>query len=321
MNENVILKALKNIKLQEMVPLATYSTLKVGGPARFLLSPNSIEELALIQRLCLEYEIPWHMLSGGSNSLFSDSGFPGIVIKLGPYFEAMTHHEKENAITVGAAASYAKLTKLSVGIGIESSVGWSGVPGLVGGALRMNAGTRLGEIGDVVHEIYGTQNGKECLFTRDDFKFSYRSNSMPNDVIITGARLIYEKDLLKPSDTLLEKVHEYRLKRKQTQPTINSLGSFFKNPYPLFAAQLIESCQLKGLQYGGAQISSLHANFIINKGGATANEILYIGSTAQEAVFKQYGVALQPEIHMVGDFEHAPSILAQRFISSSKTQF
>ncbi len=320
MNESVVLNSLKGLFLQEKIALSAYSTLKVGGPARFLAMPNSLDELILIQRLCLEYGIPWHMLSGGSNTLFSDKGFDGIVIKLGPFFETITHNSNEDTIIVGAAASYAKLTKLAVEIGIESSVGWSGIPGLVGGALRMNAGTRMGEIGDVVDEIYGFQNGRECSFKRSDLAFAYRSNSLPKDVIIIGARLSYQKDLLKSNEILLQKVQEYRLKRKQTQPIINSLGSFFKNPYPLFAAQLIESCQLKGLQYGGAQISSLHANFIINKGGATANEILYIGSAAQDAVFKQYGVVLQPEIRMVGDFKDAPSILPQRFSSSSKEQ-
>ncbi len=304
---------LKRIDAQEQVPLMAFSTLKVGGPARFFATANSIEEVALLQKACLEYDIPLHIVSGGSNTLFSDDGFNGLVIKLGPTFETIEHHPQSSLLQVGAAASFAKVTKLCVSLGIESSVGWSGIPGLMGGALRMNAGTRMGEISDVVSEIHGVKEGKEIIFKRESLEFSYRSNNLPSDIIITKAHLVYEKELLKPSDILSQKVQEYRLKRKQTQPIINSLGSFFKNPYPLFAAQLIESCHLKGLQYGGAQISSLHANFIINNGGAKANEILYIGSTAQEAVFNKFGVVLQPEVRMVGDFKHAPSISPSRF--------
>lgn len=313
-------QVLKQVEAREHVPLATFSTLKVGGSARFLVTPNSLHELALVQLACLEHGVKLHILSGGSNSLFSDTGFDGVVIKLGPSFEQVLHTPKNSMLDVGAAASFAKVTKLAVGIGIESAVGWSGIPGLMGGALRMNAGTRLGEIGDAIYEIRGLIKGQEIIFERKELEFSYRSNNLPSDIIITGARLVYEKELLKPSDILNQKVQEYRLKRKQTQPTINSLGSFFKNPYPLFAAQLIESCHLKGLQYGGAQISSLHANFIINNGGAKANDILYIGSAAQEAVFNKFGVVLQPEVRLVGDFNHAASIAPTRFSEPTNKQ-
>lgn len=299
---------------REFVPLAPFSTLKIGGPARFFIEPHTLEDVVLIQKVCLEHEIPLHIVSGGSNTLFSDAGFQGVVMKLGASFDHIKIHKDKNTLVVGAAASYAKVTKLALSLGIESAVGWSGIPGLIGGALRMNAGTRMGEIGDVVDELYVVYQGREVIFTRKELDFSYRSNNLPKDSIITGAQLSFQKDLLKPTDELLEKVQEYRRRRKQTQPTINSLGSFFKNPYPLFAAQLIESCHLKGLQYRGAQISSLHANFIINNGGAKANDILHIGSTAQQMVFDRFFVALQPEVRLVGDFDGAPSIDPSRLI-------
>lgn len=309
-----ILKILTQMGAQEFVPLAQFSTLKIGGPARIFIEPNTLEDVALIQKTCLDNEIPLHILSGGSNTLFSDAGFQGVVIKLGPGFDSITENKDTNTLKVGAAASYARVTKLALSLGIESAVGWSGIPGLIGGALRMNAGTRMGEIGDVVNELYGVHQGREVIFTRKELEFSYRSNNLPKDIIITGAQLSYQKELLKPVDELFVKVQEYRQRRKQTQPIINSLGSFFKNPYPLFAAQLIESCQLKGLQYKGAQISSLHANFIINNGGAKANDILHIGSTAQQMVFDRFFVALQPEVRLVGDFDGAPSINPARLI-------
>ncbi|MCA9508398.1 MAG: UDP-N-acetylmuramate dehydrogenase [Myxococcales bacterium] len=307
---------LDKLSAKREVALAPFSTLKVGGPARFFVEARNNEELALLQKACLEHNLPLHILSGGSNTLFSDNGFDGLVIKLGSQFDFLHCDKKNQALLVGAATSYAKVTKQALLIGIDSAVGWSGIPGLIGGALRMNAGTSMGEIGDVVDEIYAVQNGEKVIFTGKDLKFSYRSNNLPKDIIITGARLKYKEESLKSSEVLLQKVQEYRLKRKKTQPIINSLGSFFKNPYPLFAAQLIESCQLKGLQYQQAQISSLHANFIINNGGAKANDILYIGSTAQQKVFEQHSVALQPEILLVGNFKDSPSIDPKRFFNA-----
>lgn len=288
------------LNAKEGVPLARYSTLRVGGMAQYLVEPNSLEEVATIQLLCLEHGLPWHILSGGSNTLFADDGFLGVVIKLGPAFDSITI--KEGALKVGASTSYAKVTKVAIGLGWSKALGWCGTPGLVGGAIRMNAGTRVGEIKDAILSVTGVQNGQIISFDKNELEFSYRKSNLPKDLIICQAELSVDKEAIEPQKELLPKVAEYREKRRKTQPAINSLGSFFKNPSPQFAGQLIEQCGLKGFQYKDAQISPLHANFIINNKNASASDILHIANIAQKTVLERFGIMLEPEVRMVGQF-------------------
>lgn len=287
------------LSVAENVTLARFSTLKVGGPARYFVMPTNAEEICTIQRIASDYGVPLHILSGGSNTLFSDEGFGGIVVKLSSHFDFI-EVVNERYLNVGAATSYAKITKLAISLGWAHAVGWSGTPGLVGGALRMNAGTRMGEIKDAFFSLNAIHLGEDRVWQQHDVSFSYRKCSLPYDAIIYKASLAYPEHLVEPKTKLEHQAKEYREKRRISQPATNSLGSFFKNPYPLFAAKLIEERNLKGLVYQGAQISPLHANFIVNTGGATARDILYIASVAQKAVFEHTGVMLVPEIRMVG---------------------
>jgi UDP-N-acetylmuramate dehydrogenase len=188
-------------------------------------------------------------------------------------------------------------------LGWSHAVGWSGTPGLIGGAVRMNAGTRLGELKDAFARAYIIHNSNKVIFEKKDILFNYRSSSFPNNSIITKIDLIYDYEYLKPVAELLNQAHEYRLKRRASQPSTASLGSFFTNPYPHFAAQLIESCNMKGYSYKSAQISPLHANFIINNGHASAADILSLAHAAQKAVREKFGVILKPEVKFVGIFE------------------
>lgn len=301
------------IDIKKDILLAPFSTLKVGGAAQYFLTPNSVQEIALIQKACFEYGMPLHILSGGSNTLFSDQGFRGVVLKLGPSFDEITVDEQNLTITAKAGSSFAKLTKIATGLGFAPAVGFSGVPGLVGGATRMNAGTKLGELGEVIEEVYGVFKGEYICLNKKELLFSYRHVNLPKDFIVEKIKISYPKNLLQDPNHLKTLVSAYKLKRKETQPTINSLGSFFKNPYPLFAAKLIENCHLKGLEYNKAAISSLHANFIINLGGASAKDILHLAALAQQKVFKNFGVVLHPEARMVGDFSDCASINPNNF--------
>lgn len=299
---NALLALLKKLGAQSDVPLGPFSTLKVGGRARFFAVCQSEADLGMLQVACREHLTNIHVMSGGSNTLFSDQGFDGVVIKLGSSFDYIKLDNTGLKLTTGAASSFAKVTKTAVALGWAHAVGWSGTPGLIGGALRMNAGTRLGEIKDACLRVYGVHNGKSVVFEQKDIKFGYRHSDLPVELIITGADLAYDKSQLKPVSDLLKQVQEYRVKRKASQPSTASAGSFFKNPYPLYAAQLIENCNIKGSSYKSAQISPVHANFIINNGGATAQDILHIAGAAQKAVWDKFGVMLKPEIRMVGHF-------------------
>jgi UDP-N-acetylmuramate dehydrogenase len=287
---------------RENVALAQYSTVKVGGPARYFLVPHTMTEIKNIQNACLEYGTHLHILSGGSNTLFSDDGFDGVVVKLGSVFDFIEVSNHGLHLNIGAATSFAKVAKLAQSFGWAAAVGWYGIPGLIGGAIRMNAGTQMGEIKDAIAFIHGIMNGQEIIFEKKDIEFGYRHTNLPDDLLICKAQFSYDRCLLEPTANLIAKTQEYRLKRRLTQPTNNSLGSFFKNPYPSFAAQLIEKCNLKGLRYKGAQISPLHANFIVNNGGAFASDILHVASIAQKTVFDRFGITLQPEVRMVGTF-------------------
>jgi UDP-N-acetylmuramate dehydrogenase len=309
-------KALAGISVREHVPLASLSTLKVGGHTPFLLMPKSDDEIARVQNFAAENDMALHVVSGGSNTLFSDDGFPGLIVKLAPTYDSIAADEKNLALSVGAATSFAKVTKLACSWGMTRALGWCGTPGLIGGAARMNAGTRMGEIKDAITRVHGLLHGKEICFLKDQIEFAYRKTSLPRDLIITRVDLA-AGELVEDRDELNTKVQEYRRRRRQTQPSINSLGSFFKNPYPHFAAQLIEKCNLKGLEYRGAQISPLHANFIVNNGGASADDILYIASIAQQRVFDQFGIVLSPEVRMVGSFRRDLPLTAQASTTSS----
>jgi UDP-N-acetylmuramate dehydrogenase len=288
------------LNAKENIPLSSFSTLRVGGPARYFVEPNSLKDLAELQKALLEHEIPTHILSGGSNTLFSDHGFNGVVIKLGRAFDEIKHVGKN--LEVSAATSFAKTTKLALGLGWSKALGWCGTPGLIGGALRMNAGTRMGEIKDALLSITGINNGEVITLNKAQIEYSYRKSNLPKDFIICQALLGVDSDEIESQESLTPKIIEYKNKRRKTQPSINSLGSFFKNPYPMFAGQLIEQCGLKGLEYQGAQISPLHANFIINNKNASADDIIKLANIAQKTVFDKFGVSLEPEVRMVGGF-------------------
>lgn len=302
MNNYALSQLLKKVNAKTDVLLSQFSTMKIGGAAKYFCLINSINDLRDIQKASHEHNIPMHVIGGCSNTLFSDNGFNGIILKLGPSFDFI-NNTSQLSLKVGAATSYAKVTKLAISMGWLHAVGWCGTPGVVGGAIRMNAGTKMGVIQDAIGTIKGVCDGEIKTYSKNEINFSYRSNDLPKNLIICEAELNYPSDQIRPVDELNQKANEYRRKRRATQPSINSLGSFFVNPYPAFAAQLIESCGLKGLRYNSAQISPLHANFIINTGGAKANDVLHLAFMVQQKVFDTCGILLKPEIKLVGDFD------------------
>jgi UDP-N-acetylmuramate dehydrogenase len=291
---------LKSLNAERDVLLARFSTLKVGGLAKFFICPKNKQEIADIDRACFEYGLPLHILSGGSNTLFSDEGFDGVVIKLDKSFDFIRCEHDGLSMIIGSATPLAKVTKIAMQQGWNIAVGLSGIPGLTGGAVFMNAGTKMGEIGDIVTQVHGILHGQEISIKSTDIQFNYRNTNLPKELILTEVELHVGQSDIGSALEIEKKVHEYRNIRRLTQPTNNSLGSFFKNPYPLYAAQLIEKCNLKGLSCNGAQVSLLHANFIINNGNASASDILYIANIIQKRVYEEYGIVLSPEVKLVG---------------------
>jgi UDP-N-acetylmuramate dehydrogenase len=253
-----IKQLLYKLNAQENVSLAPFSTMKVGGKTKFFVVISNSINLCELDRALKEHEYKKHILSGGSNTLFSDQDFLGVVIKLDNSFNYIKPINSQE-FEVGASTSYAKLTKLFLSLGEARALGWLGTPGLVGGALRMNAGSSLGVIGDVVESITGVLDGQEITFYKKDLVYSYRTSNLPQNFIITKAHL--KTSSIVNKESLLIKAQELKQKRLLTQPRNSSLGSFFKNPLPLFAGKLIENAGLKGFSIGDAQVSSIHANF------------------------------------------------------------
>jgi UDP-N-acetylmuramate dehydrogenase len=177
---------------------------------------------------------------------------------------------------------------------------------LVGGALKMNAGGRMGEIGDVVHTVRAVSPEGFHRFSHEECGFRYRNSAFPSDAILTFAELHCPKADRNLAPSLTEKARELVVRRKKTQPKQRSAGSMFKNPPGDFAGRLIEACGLKGTRIGDAQISEVHANFFVNLGHASAQDLHQLSQLARETVFKQFAIVLEYEVKVVGEgFSHA----------------
>jgi UDP-N-acetylmuramate dehydrogenase len=271
----------KRVKIEE--PLAPYTTFKIGGPADLIYKAKTTDELVRAAKLARELEIPFFILGGGSNILVSDEGFRGLVIKLGN----MRYKIQDTRIITDAGVKLGQLVDLTVKeslSGLEFAVG---IPGTVGGAVRGNAGAWQQMIGNKVSrvKILNRQNKIEWIFPKDCY-FSYRqSRFKKNGEIVLGAELILEKGNLLE---IKKKISENRAKRHY-QPKEPSAGCIFINPKPDSAGRM-----------NAAQISSQHANFIVNLGKAKAKNVVQLIKLAKKEVKKKFGVDLKEEICLVG---------------------
>ncbi|MEM7494831.1 MAG: UDP-N-acetylmuramate dehydrogenase [Myxococcota bacterium] len=296
---------LESIEHHTNFPLARATTFRIGGPADVLARPNTVEELARVMAVARDHGIPVFILGGGSNILVSDQGFAGIAIQLKGELTQIQVRDDGREIVAGAGAPYPALTRAALRLGWPSAVGWMGTPGQVGGALRMNAGSRLGEIGDVVHEVEGILHGEPRAVSRSDITFAYRDSSLSEMDVITHARLRGEPGDESQVRDCQQRAREQVRARFTRQPKGPSAGSVFRNPLGDFAGRLIEACNLKGTRVGGAQVSPVHANFIVNTGGAAAQDVYRLSREIQRIVHENSGVMLQYELRFVGDFDSA----------------
>lgn len=283
-------------------PLAKYTTFALGGPADILALPRNEEELLHTLKVAHKHEVPVFILGGGSNIVISDAGIRGMVITLDGDFNKMEVQDSGREIHVGTAVPYPTLTKQALDLGWQSALGWTGTPGQVGGALIMNAGTRLGEIGDTVVRVFAVDNEKVLSFEKNDIGFEYRKTSFPKDIVLTKAILRYEHPHPEKGPELRAQAKEMLLKRKSTQPKSRCAGSIFKNPLGDFAGRLIESCGLKGTTIGGAQVSEVHANFLVNMGNATAQDVYHLANHVKSVVKEKTGTKLEFEVKFIGSF-------------------
>jgi UDP-N-acetylmuramate dehydrogenase len=281
-------------------PLAPYTSWKIGGPADALVTVATQAELADVMRLCLRRKLPWWVVGAGSNVLVGDGGVRGIVIRLAGDFAAVEVHPENGNVVVeaGGSAGMALVTAKAASAGAAGVGSLAGIPGTVGGSLRMNAGTDR-EIGDFVRHVW-VQSPSRPEPHSVSVRYLYRHSTLERDVVVSQVTLVFpcadSRDVRQEMQTRL-------VRRKATQPiALPNAGSCFRNPDGGKAAVLIESVGAKGWREGGAEVSSLHANFINNVGGATARDVATLLARIRGAVLDRCGIELQLEVHLVGVF-------------------
>jgi UDP-N-acetylmuramate dehydrogenase len=280
------------------VSMKNYTSFKVGGPAELFLSPEDAGQTAKLVRFCEKEEIPVFVLGKGSNLLVSDRGIKGAVIYTGK--QCGISLVNENTVRAQSGASLAQLCTFALENSLSGLEFAYGIPGTVGGAVFMNAGAYGGEMKDVLlNSEYVSTDGTSGELDNEAMELSYRHSAYENsNLVITAASV-----RLAPADRneIKSTMNDILARRKEKQPLeYPSAGSTFKRPEGNFAGALIEQCGLKGVSVGGAQVSEKHAGFIINRGGATAADILSLIKHVQARVKAQTGVSLETEIRLIG---------------------
>lgn len=281
------------------VPLSKYTTWKIGGPADLFVEPRGKEALAQTIKLLYEYRLPWLCMGRGSNMLVMDKGVRGVVIHLA---EGLDYASREGDFLVaGGAYSFIKLAVLAGKEGLTGLEFAGGIPGTVGGAVYMNAGahgsdvSRIFESADIVLDT-----GELVTYRVDDMQYAYRHSVLHGRLgIVAEARFRLEHGDRKEIAAVLA---SYKERRLRTQPFSSACaGSVFRNPPGDYSARLIEEAGLKGMRAGGAEVSTQHANFIVNTGQATAHDVLTLMKRIQESILTTYGIELIPEVMVVGE--------------------
>jgi UDP-N-acetylmuramate dehydrogenase len=293
-------------KVQWDVDMSDYSTLRAGGRAAALVTVEDFEELRSILCLLKQEEIRCLVIGRGSNILVSDKGYPGVIIRLKGSLKGIRQENETLAagkviVKVGAGCNMAALLSWCTGQGLSGLEFMTGIPGSVGGAVRMNAGAWGAAIGELLHEVELIDfSGCSRRVSKSGLTLSYRDlalkeGAMEQMVIVRAGFVLAEDDI----EEIKKRSRSYLERRQGKQPAgVASAGSFFKNPAGDSAGRLIEAAGLKGTGCGQAMVSPVHANFIVNTGGASATDIIELMQLVQQQVFRQFGVHLEPEVRI-----------------------
>lgn len=279
-------------------PLSKLTTFRLGGPADIVIFPGSEEEAQKALALCNENGTPYIVLGNGSNIIAGDKGFRGAVIVIGPKLSLLEING--NTIKAGAGIALAKLSREAMANSLMGLEWAGGIPGALGGACAMNAGAYGSCMADVIKSVRYIENGIIVEENIEKSEFGYRQSpyTAPRRVVL-GATL----ELVADDGGAARRYDEYMRQRNQKQPVTKfSAGSVFKRPNGYFAGSLIESANLKGTRVGGAYVSELHANFILNDGTASAADVLKLIELVKSKVLSVHGVELECEIKTIGEF-------------------
>ncbi len=290
-------RVLGGMNFKKNVPMRDYTTFKIGGECLAMVEPASAQEVMLALETAAECGIDTFIMGNGSNLLVSDRGINKLVIRIA---ERMSSVEiSGNTVMAQAGALLSSVAKLSVSRGLMGLEWASGIPGSIGGSVAMNAGAYGGELSDCVKRVDFIKNGRFYSDAVEKGDFGYRKSLYDSpDITVCGVGM----ELCPDNGGAAERMREYTALRRAKQPlAYPSAGSTFKRPEGYYAGALIEGAGLKGFSVGGAEVSTLHAGFIINKGGATADDVKDLIFEIQKRVFEKYGVMLETEIKYVGE--------------------
>lgn len=276
-----------------------HTTFRTGGPARYFLVIETRKELAQVLAWLQEEALPWFLLGNGSNLLVGDRGYRGAILHLAGEF--LKTEIDEATIRCGAGAMLSAVSRSAMEAGLTGLEFASGIPGTIGGAVRMNAGAYNGEIAGVTESVEVMEPDGRCrVYNREEMAFGYRTSIVKTKpcVVLSTVLKLQKGDRSEISATM----QELSAKRREKQPLeYPSAGSVFKRPEGHFAGKLIEDAGLKGLCVGGAEVSPKHAGFIVNVGGATARDVLELIERIREKVYAMSGVTLECEIRTIGE--------------------
>jgi len=280
-------------------PLSRHTTYRIGGPADLLVIPTSEADVLATLKICRERDVPLYVMGSGSNLLVSDKGVRGVVLRLGHWMGRITVNGRR--IWAEAGVSLPKLAKVAADRGLAGLEWAGGVPGTVGGAVAMNAGAHGSDTSRVVSRIHlATREGERIVRSAQEMRFSYRQCRLLREerLVVLGAEFELESD---DPQAVAARMKEYAARRRRTQPLgMPSSGSVFKNPPGDYAGRLIEAASLKGTRIGGAQISTVHGNFIVNTGGARADDVYRLIALVRRRVKEEFDVDLELEVELVG---------------------
>lgn len=303
MNQNIYHQMIQILDKERVLidePMKKHTTFRVGGNADYFVMPRTTEEVQQVVALCKKENLPYYILGNGSNLLVGDKGYRGVIIQI--YREMNEISVEGEYIRAQAGALLSKVGSVALEAGLAGFEFAAGIPGAVGGAVVMNAGAYGGEMKDILSSATVlTDEGKILKLTNEELELGYRTSIIAkNHYIVLDAEYRLQRG---DKAEIRAKMDELKTKRVTKQPLeFPSAGSTFKRPEGYFAGKLIQDAGLRGFQVGGAQVSEKHCGFVINKGDATAADIVELMRQVSEKVFQEFGVTLEPEVKRLGEF-------------------
>jgi UDP-N-acetylmuramate dehydrogenase len=293
---DILSNSIEDVRREE--PMAAHTSFQVGGPADVMALPKTVEEVRLVMKTAKYLSCPLFVMGRGTNLLVTSKGLRGIVMKLADNFSSLTFDG--NCVMAKSGTLLSALVREAAKHCLGGAEFLGGIPGTLGGAVFMNAGAYGGEIGDFVTEVFLTSAAGDLVLQQNEMDFGYRHSILAAvPLVVTGVKM---KFISCREEESLKKLEELNARRREKQPLeYPSAGSTFRRPEGGYAGTLIEQTGLKGLRIGGAEVSEKHAGFVINRGGATPEELIALIEEVQARVFQASGILLEPEVKIAGE--------------------